>query len=102
MERNVHNEIQSLNIIDLAKKSENIYKTVVIIGIRAGQIAAKTKTELQRQLSDFHNTNDTLDEIVENREQIEIAKRYENLPKPTLLSIDEFLNNEIIFYDESE
>ena len=75
----------------------NIYETVVILSKRSNQIAAEIKQELDQKISEFATTNDNLEEIFENREQIEIAKYYERLPKPTLLAIHEFLNEQIYF-----
>jgi len=75
----------------------NIYETVAILTKRANQIAAEMKEELNKKIEEFATNNDSLEEVFENREQIEIAKFYERLPKPTLIAIHEFLNNEIYF-----
>ena len=75
----------------------NIYETVTILTKRANQIAAEMKEELNKKIEEFATNNDSLEEVFENREQIEIAKFYERLPKPTLIAIHEFLNNEIYF-----
>ena len=75
----------------------NIYETVAILTKRANQIAAEMKEELGKKIEEFATNNDSLEEVFENREQIEIAKFYERLPKPTLIAIHEFLNNEIYF-----
>jgi len=77
--------------------TENIYESVNIIIKRANQIAAETKEELNNKISQFAIPNDNLEEIFENREQIEIAKHYEHLPKATLIATTEFLNGEIFY-----
>ena len=64
---------------------------------RANQIAVDTKEELTAKLEEFASTSDNLEEIFENREQIEISRHYERLPKPTALAIDEFLEDKIYY-----
>ncbi len=89
------------NLSELAKPTGNIYETVMIIAKRANQISANVKQELSQKLEEFSNYADTLEETFENREQIEISKHYERLPKPTLIAIEEFRNNEI-YYRKAE
>jgi DNA-directed RNA polymerase subunit K/omega len=79
------------------KGTGNIYETVAILTKRANQIAAEMKEELNKKIEEFATNNDSLEEVFENREQIEIAKFYERLPKPTLIAIHEFLHDEIYF-----
>ncbi|MBR5911412.1 MAG: DNA-directed RNA polymerase subunit omega [Bacteroidales bacterium] len=80
------------------KGTGNIYETVAILSIRANQIARMMKEELNDKIESFATTtNDSLEEVFENREQIEIARFYERLPKPTLIAIHEFLHDEIYF-----
>ncbi|WP_341228639.1 DNA-directed RNA polymerase subunit omega [uncultured Arcticibacterium sp.] len=86
----------------LAAKTGNIYKSVFIASKRARQIALKTKDELTSKLAEFASTVDNLEEIFENREQIEISKFYERQPKPTSMSLEEFENDEVIFRDKTE
>ena len=69
----------------------------MIMAKRANQIAAEVKQELSAKLEEFSNFADTLEETFENREQIEISRHYEKLPKPTLIAIKEFQNNEIYY-----
>jgi DNA-directed RNA polymerase subunit K/omega len=85
------------DIIELSQTTGNIYESTVIIAKRANQIAAELKKELSDKLEEFSNNNmaDTLEETFENREQIEISRHYEKLPKPTLTAIKEFQNGEI-------
>eukprot|EP00747_Dinoflagellata_sp_TGD_P176495 gnl/TRDRNA2_/TRDRNA2_221835_c0_seq1.p1 gnl/TRDRNA2_/TRDRNA2_221835_c0~~gnl/TRDRNA2_/TRDRNA2_221835_c0_seq1.p1 ORF type:complete len:113 (+),score=12.89 gnl/TRDRNA2_/TRDRNA2_221835_c0_seq1:3-341(+) len=81
----------------IAEPTENIYESIVIIGKRARQIAALQKEELNGKLAEFASSVDNLEEIFENREQIEISKFYERMPKPSTKATDEFLNDEIMF-----
>jgi len=85
------------NIEDFTKGTGNVYETVSILSKRANQIAAEMKEDLNQKISEFATTTDNLEEVFENREQIEIAKYYEHLPKPTLISIHEYVNDEIYF-----
>ena len=80
-------------------QSGNIYKSVSVLSKRANQIGLEMKEELNRKIAEFATTTDNLEEVFENREQIEIAKFYEHLPKPTLIAIHEFLNEQIYFRD---
>jgi DNA-directed RNA polymerase subunit K/omega len=85
---------------DLDKLDEatgNIYETVVIIGKRSNQISVEMKQELNRKLEEFANYTDNLEEIFENREQIEISRFYERLPKSNLISLQEYEDKEIFF-----
>ena len=75
------------------QETENIYLTSVVISRRADQIAEKQKEELRNRLEPFANDGDNLEEIQENREQIEISLMYERMPKPTLLATQEFIEN---------
>ena len=85
------------NTLDFSTETGNIYETVVILSKRANQIGLELKDELNRKIEEFATTQDNLEEIFENREQIEIAKFYERLPKPTLLAVHEYLNNQIYY-----
>lgn len=77
------------------KDTDNIYETVVVLSKRANQIGQEIKQELDQKIAEFAPATDNLEEVFENREQIEIAKFYESLPKPTLFAIHEFLNDEV-------
>src|SRR5438552_2032082 len=85
------------NITDFEKTTENIYESVVIMSKRANQISAEIKEELNSKLEEFNVVTDSLEEIFENREQIELSKQYERLPKPTLIATKEFLEGKIYF-----
>jgi DNA-directed RNA polymerase subunit K/omega len=79
------------------KETHNIYQSVVIISKRANQIGQEMKEELNSKLEEFATSTDNLEEIFENREQIEIARYYEQLPKPSLIAISEFTGNNIYY-----
>lgn len=87
---------------DFEKDTDNIYESVAILAKRANQIGLDLKKELDEKVAEFTTATDNLEEVFENREQIEIAKFYEQLPKPTLLSIHEFLHEKVYFRKESE
>ena len=94
---NVPNNTVTRKLTDLGGQTGNIYESVVIISRRANQIATQLKQELNRKLADFSSTTDTLEETFENREQIEISRYYERLPKPALIATEEFLEGEVYF-----
>lgn len=85
------------NLSEFAAPTGNIYETVMIIAKRSNMIASDIKQELSKKLEEFSNYADTLEETFENREQIEISKYYERLPKPTLIATKEFQDGEIIY-----
>ncbi len=85
------------DIDKLAAPTENIYQSIIVIGKRARQISSMQKEELNNKLSEFASTVDNLEEIFENREQIEISKFYERMPKPMTVATDEFLENKLYF-----
>ncbi len=80
---------------DFDGKTGNIYESIAIISKRANQISAEIKEELTNKLAEFATSTDNLEEIFENREQIEISKFYERLPKPSLIAIQEFFDGKI-------
>lgn len=75
----------------------NIYETVAIMAKRSDQIAAEMKSELNKKIEEYTTSNDSLEEVFENKEQIEVAKYYERLPKATLIAVNEFLNDRIYY-----
>ncbi|MEJ5962833.1 DNA-directed RNA polymerase subunit omega [Pedobacter immunditicola] len=93
----IPNTTVTRNVNELDQKTQNVYESLVIIGKRANQISNNIKEELHGKLAEFASANDNLEEIFENREQIEISKHYERLPKATLVAIDEFLNDKIYY-----
>lgn len=82
---------------EISEKSGNLYESVAIISKRANQISSTMKEELVAKLEEFASEHDNLEEIFENREQIEISKYYESLPKPTIIAIEEFLSDKVYF-----
>ena len=90
------------NIMDLAKDTGNIYESVAIIAKRANQISAQIKDDLSKKLAEFASYNDSLEEVFENREQIEISRYYEKLPKPSLLATQEFVEDKIYWRDPTK
>jgi len=86
----------------ISAKTGNTYESISIIGQRARQISSKMKEELSGKLSEFASSVDNLEEIFENREQIEISKYYERMPKPSAIAIDEFLVDKIDYRNRTE
>ena len=85
------------DIMDLCDETGNIYESGAIIGKRANQISMDIKNELSKKLQEFASVSDNLDEVFENREQIEISRFYEKLPKPSLIATQEFVEGKIYF-----
>ena len=85
------------DLVDFVKDTCNIYESVAIMGKRANQISVEMKDELKSKLEEFSSTTDNLEEMFENREQIEISRYYERLPKPTLIAAQEFEEGKIYF-----
>ncbi len=85
------------DLVDLSEETGNIYETVCIIAKRSNQIADEMKHDLEKKLQEFASLNDNLEEISENREQIEISRYYEKLPKPTLIATQEYIEHKIHF-----
>jgi DNA-directed RNA polymerase subunit K/omega len=85
------------NLQDLEKGTDSIYETIAIVGKRAVQINKQMKEELDKKLEEFAYYVDNFEEIFENREQIEVSKYYERLPKPTLIALQEYLDDKIYF-----
>lgn len=90
------------NIMDLCDETGNIYESVAIISKRANQIAVEIKQDLNKKLAEFASYNDSLEEVFENREQIEISRYYEKLPKPTLIATQEFVEGNVYYRDPSK
>ena len=95
--KNVPQNTVTRDIKYLAAPTGNIYETVVILAKRANQIALAEKKELNKKLEDFKNDRDSMDEVFENREQIEISKFYERQPKSVLVAVEEFKAGELSY-----
>lgn len=85
------------DMISLCEDTGNVYETVMIIGKRANQISVEMKQDLEKKLQEFASYNDNLEEVFENREQIEISRYYEKLPKATLIAAQEYEEGKIYF-----
>lgn len=85
------------NLDDIENPTGNLYESLMIIAKRSNQISAEMKQELSRKLEDFLHYTDTLEEVFENKEQIEISRFYERLSKPTLIAVQEFLDSKIYY-----
>jgi DNA-directed RNA polymerase subunit K/omega len=91
----INPSIVTRDVDKIAAKTGNIYESVFVVSQRAKQVAVKTKEELTQKLSEFASHIDNLEEIFENREQIEISKFYERQPKPTNVAMEEFIEDKI-------
>ena len=101
IKKNIPNNTVTRKLVDFDRETGNVYKSINIISRRANQIASELKAELNRKLADFSSPTDTMEETFENREQIEISRYYERLPKPAIIATEEFLSGEI-FYKEGK
>src|SRR5687768_16332463 len=91
----VQSSVVTRDLDKIAEQTGNVYQSVVVISKRARQIAVNIKEELNNKLAEFVSTVDNLEEVFENREQIEISKFYERLPKPTTTATEEFLEGKL-------
>lgn len=91
----VQSSVITRDLDKIAEQTGNVYESVVVISKRARQIAVNIKEELNNKLAEFATTVDNLEEVFENREQIEISKFYERLPKPTTTATEEFLEGKL-------
>lgn len=96
IKKNIPNNTITRKLVDLDRETGNVYKSINIIARRANQISTELKTELNRKLADFSSPTDTMEETFENREQIEISRYYERLPKPVIIATEEFLDHELV------
>ncbi len=94
---NVAGSTITRDLRELDKSTDNIYESIVIMGKRANQLSNNLKEELHQKLSEFASSNDNLEEVFENREQIEISKHYEKLPKPVLVAVQEFVDGKVYY-----
>lgn len=104
IKKNIPNNTVTRKLSDFDAQTGNVYKSINVIARRANQISAELKQELNKKLSDFAtatSTTDTMEETFENREQIEISRYYERLPKPAIIATEEFLDGEV-YYRDSE
>lgn len=97
MKQTANPSIVTRDVIDLAHETQNVYESIAIISKRARQISTKMREELSQKLSEFATKEDNLEEIFENREQIEISKYYERMPKPSTMALEEFIEDKVYF-----
>jgi len=95
------NNIETRDANELKGKTGNIYESIAIIAKRANQINITVKEELHNKLEEFASHTDSLEEIHENKEQIEISRAYERMPNPALLATSEFLEDKV-YYRKNE
>ena len=99
---NTLNTVETKNLLDIKSKTGNLYESIAIIGKRANQINIAIKEELHNKLEEFASHTDSLEEIHENKEQIEISKAYERMPNPALLASQEFMEGKVYFRKNEE
>ncbi len=92
---NTTNTAETKNLTDIKNKTGNLYESIAIISKRANQINITLKEELHNKLEEFASHTDSLEEIHENKEQIEISRAYERMPNPALLATQEFMEDKI-------
>ena len=97
IKKNIPNNTITRKLNELDSQTGNIYESINIIARRANQISSELKTELNRKLADFSSPTDAMEETFENREQIEISRYYERLPKPVIIATEEFLDDEVYY-----
>lgn len=90
------------DMMSLSEETGNVYETVRIIGKRANEVSVEIKRDLEKKLQEFSSYSDSLDEIFENREQIEISRYFERLPKPTLIAAQEYVDGEVYYRNPSK
>ena len=99
---NTSNVVEPKKISDIKEKTGNLYESIAIIAKRANQINITLKEELHNKLEEFASHTDSLEEIHENKEQIEISRAYERMPNPALLATAEFLDDKVYFRRNDE
>lgn len=85
------------NTAQFSQQTENIYETVAMLSRRANQIATQEKRDLQKRIEEFATSNDAMDDYYENREQIDIVRHFEQMPKPVLTATEEYLDHELYY-----
>jgi DNA-directed RNA polymerase subunit K/omega len=94
---NLSNVVETKNLVDIKARTGNLYESISIIAKRANQINIGIKEELHNKLEEFASHTDSLEEIHENKEQIEISKAYERMPNPAILALAEFMDDKVYF-----
>lgn len=99
---NTANVVETKSLTDIKNKTGNLYESIAIVAKRANQINISLKEELHNKLEEFATHTDSLEEIHENKEQIEISKAYERMPNPALLATQEFMEDKIYYRKNEE
>lgn len=94
--------VQARDITTIAAKTGNIYESLNVIAKRANQLSVDIKQELHSKLDEFAVSSDTIEEVQENKEQIEISKFYERLPNPVIIALNEFMNDQIHYHYKNQ
>ena len=97
----ITNNLETKDVAKIKQKTGNVYESIAIIAKRANQINIMVKEDLHNKLEEFASHTDSLEEIHENKEQIEISKAYEKMPNPSLLATQEFMEDKV-YYRRSE
>ena len=93
----IANNVETKSLDEIKNKTGNLYESITIVAKRANQINISLKEELHNKLDEFASHTDSLEEIHENKEQIEISKAYERMPNPSLLATQEFMEDKIYY-----
>lgn len=99
---NAPNNTVTRDMMDMSADTGNVYETVRIIGKRANQVSVEMKQDLDKKLQEFASYSDNLEEVFENREQIEISRYYEKLPKPSLIAAQEYAEGKLYYRNPSK
>src|SRR6187401_3639450 len=99
---NTSNVVETKNLMDIKSKTGNLYESIAVISKRANQINISLKEELHNKLEEFASHTDSLEEIHENKEQIEISKAYERMPNPAILATQEFLEGKVYYRNNDD
>ena len=99
---NTSNVVETRNLTEVKARTGNLYESIAIVAKRANQINIAMKEELHNKLDEFASHTDSLEEIHENKEQIEISRAYERMPNPALLATQEFMENKIYYRKSSD
>lgn len=99
---NTPSVVETKNLSDIKAVTGNLYRSIAIIGKRANQINISIKEELHNKLEEFASHTDSLEEVHENKEQIEISKAYEKMPNPAILATQEFLDGKVYFRENDD
>ncbi len=94
--------VQARDVTSIAAKTGNIYESLNIVAKRANQLAIDIKQELHSKLDEFAVSSDTIEEVQENKEQIEISKFYERLPNPVIIALNEFMSDQIHYHYKNQ